>query len=114
MADRDSSSLYERLKIDESASERTRKATAHVAVAAVAALSTHAALTPYACTMTMDRREPNAYVKHVDSAPGTVDIPPNLLQKYADTSVATVVALARIALAPGVVAQARPPSLTKA
>ena len=64
--------------------------------------------------MTMDNREPNAYVKHVANAPGTDDMPPNLLHRYAENSVALVAAADRLAAAPGVAAHINPPAPTKA
>ena len=100
--------------MDESASVRTNHAAAHVAAHAAHALSTHVALTLYAWTTTMDNRDPNAYVTHIANAPGALAIPPNLLHTYADTSVASVAADARIALAPGVAAHVNPPAVTNA
>ena len=93
---------------------RTNHAAAHVAAHAAPALSTHVALTLYAWTTTMDNRDPNAYVMHIANAPGALAIPPSLLQTYADTNVASVVADARIALAPGVAAHVKPPVVTNA
>ena len=114
MAPACTSASYERSSKDDSPIVRNNQAAAPVAAEAAAALSTHVALTLYACTTTIDNREPNAYVAHMEKAPGTEDKPPNLLQMYADASVAAVAAPARIALAPGVAANVNPPTFTNA